>query len=185
MSDREKRLLFLLLGALFVVVNLGLYKKVYEPRVKAAASELSAAELALSEAQGMIDTRDLYEKEMSWLARHEPKPATVQQTQTKLQQMVANFARSNNLTIKRQKLQPSITNANLKYHRARIQIEVNGMEKQLFQWLSRLHSPNEFRAVTFMRINPQKNDDTRIDCEVIIEQLFVPPGEDNGTKERS
>jgi len=31
--------------------------------------------------------------------------------------------------------------------------------------------------VTFMRMNPQKDDDTKIDCQIIVEQWFTPEEE--------
>ena len=176
MSEREKRLLFLLLGALFVILNLGLYKKVYEVRLNAADSKLVTAKAELDQAKTLIETRDLYESEMSWLSRNKPRPSSVQQAQTRLEQFVKGQARSQRLDIKSTKLQSSITDASLNYQRVRIQVTLNGLEQQLYSFLSRLHSPNDFRAVTVMRLNPQKNDDTRIDCQILVEQWISPLG---------
>ena len=180
MTDREKRLVYMLTGAAFVVVNLGVYKKVYEVRSKAADSKLVAAQATLSQATTLIETREIYETEMKWLGQNEPKRSSVQQAQTKLQQLVQSYAKGQGLTTKSTKLQTSITDPGLNYHRVRIQVEVNGMEQALFRFLTTLHSPKDSRAVTLLRLNPQKSDDTRIDCQVMIEQWFTPDdGEDN------
>lgn len=180
MSDREKRLLYLLIGAAFVVVNLGVYKKVYETRLGAAESKLLGAQAKLEAAQTLIDTRDVYEAEMKWLEAREPKQATTQQqAQTRLQQLVQTYAKTQGLETKETRLQTSITDPSLNYHRVRIQVTVSGTEQQLYPFLARLHSPNDFRAVTYMRVGPQKNAPTRADCQVMVEQWFVP---DDGTQ---
>ena len=181
MSNREKKLLYILLVAVFVIANVMAFKMFYQIKLQAAESRLSAAEAKLMERREVLENQDLFEDEVNWLARYEPKEAaTVQETQTKLQQLVEREAQRNSLDIKRQKLQPSLEDSGLFYHRARMEIEVNGMEAGLYRWLDRLHSPNEFRAVTFMRVNPQKGDDTRIDCQIVVEQWFVPEGAANG-----
>ncbi|MDE0826473.1 MAG: hypothetical protein OSA48_06670 [Akkermansiaceae bacterium] len=175
MSNREKTLLYVLVVAVFLIGNAMAFKVFYQPKMLRANSALSVAEGKRLERQGAMDSVDLFDKEIEWLKRYEPKAAaTVQQTQTKLQQLVEREAQRNSLEIKSQKLQPSIEYDGLTYHRARMEIEVNGMEAGLYRWLDRLHSPNEFRAVTFMRLNPQKGDDTRVDCQIVVEQWFVP-----------
>lgn len=182
MSAREKRLLNMLLIVGFVLVNLAAYKMFYVVRLKSAMGRATTAESMVEVAVTRSETMDLYEKEMKWLEKVEPKPSTVQDTQTRLQQLVSREAQLNQLTVKRQKLQPSVVDPGLIYHRARIEFEVNGMEASLYRWLERLHSPTEFRAITFMRMNPQKDDDTKIDCQVIVEQWFVPgTGEETPT----
>ena len=174
MSDREKKLLFVALAAVFIIATVFAFKQIYQPKMKSAEARLQTAKSRLEINNVAIETVGMFEKEIQWLARYEPKPTNQQQTQTKLQQLVEREAQRNNLEIKRQKLQPSIEDPGLSYHRARMEIEVSGMESGLYRWLDRLHSPNEFRAITFMRINPQKSDDTKIDCQIVVEQWFVP-----------
>ena len=174
MSAREKSLLYLLLAVGFLLVNLGGYKMVYLPRLAAAEVRSASAEAEVEAARSRIETVDLYTDEIKWLATYEPAPTTAQDAQTKLEQLLGREAQRNGLVKKRQKLQNSIDDPGLPYHRVRIEFEVNGMEAALYRWLDRLHSPNDFRAITFLRMNPQKDDDTKIDCTVIVEQWFVP-----------
>lgn len=174
MSDREKRLSILLAVVGFLILNGVGFNMFYQPRMQAARGKLNKAQLELEMRKSLIDTKDAFLTEIDWLDKYEPAPASAQETQTKLQQLAEREAQRNGLTVKRQKLQPSIVNQGLIYHRARIEIEVNGLEPALYRWLDRLHSPNDFRAITFMRLNPQKGDDTRIDCQVVVEQWFVP-----------
>jgi hypothetical protein len=76
--------------------------------------------------------------------------------------------------VKRRKIQPAIEHPSLAYHRARVEMEVSGSEKALYSWLDRLHSPVDFRAVTMIRLYPKRDDDTLVDCQVTVEQWFVP-----------
>jgi hypothetical protein len=177
MSPREKRLLNLLLVVGFILVNLAAYKLFYEKRLADARQRAVTAEANVEAARSSLEMLDLFEDEMAWLEKNEPKQGTEQEAQTRLQQLLEREAQRNNLTIKRQKLQPSVVSPGLIYHRARIEIEVNGMEMSLYRWLDRIHSPTESRAVTFMRMNPQKDDDTKIDCQIIVEQWFTPEEE--------
>lgn len=174
MSPREKRLLNLLLIVGFVLLNFAAYKLFYMKRLADVKQRAVTAEASVEAAKSSLEMMDLFEEEMAWLEKNEPKEATEQEAQTKLQQLLEREAQRNNLTIKRQKLQPSVVSPGLIYHRARIEIEVNGMEMSLYRWLDRIHSPTESRAVTFMRMNPQKDDDTKIDCQIIVEQWFTP-----------
>ena len=177
MSPREKRLLNLPLSVGFVLLNFAAYKLFYMKRMADATQRAVTAESGVEAAKSSLEMMDLFEEEMSWLEKNEPKEGTEQEAQTKLQQLLEREAQRNNLTIKRQKLQPSVVSPGLIYHRARIEIEVNGMEMSLYRWLDRIHSPTESRAVTFMRMNPQKDDDTKIDCQIIVEQWFTPEQE--------
>lgn len=183
MSEREKRLLILLLGALFIVLNLGVYAKVYVPKLEQAKATLDSANARVEQAQINLESRSVYEEDMAWLAKNEPKPTTAQRVQTQLQQVVANYARSSGLTIPDggQRLQETVGDPALSYHRARIRVLLQGTEQQLYTSLVRLHSPREFRAVTFLRVNPQKSEPTKIDAEVMVEQWFVPTDNPEGT----
>ena len=177
MSGREKKLLNLLLIVGFLLVNLAGYKMWYVPRMLAAKGSVTDVEAKVNVAKDRIDTMDLYTDEMEWLAKYEPTPTTAQEAQTKLEQLMVREAQRNGLEEKRKKLQPSIKDPALPYHRVKIEFEVNGMEASLYRWLDRLHSPNDFRAITYMRMNPQKDDDTKITCMVVVEQWFVPEAE--------
>jgi hypothetical protein len=43
-----------------------------------------------------------------------------------------------------------------------------------YRWFDRVNVPSEFRAVTLIRLSPDREDDTKIECTAVIEQWFVP-----------
>lgn len=177
MSDREKNLLYVLLAVLFVLGNGMAYKMVYEPRMKAAEDKLGTAKSEYGIGKDAEEARVGAQPEIDWLARYEPKASTAEQTQTTLEQLAQSVAQQHSLEVlKTDIFLPSDVDPSLFYHRVKIDMRVTGMEAGLYSWLDRLHSPNEFRAVTYMRVAPKKDDDTQIDCRVVIEQWFVPEG---------
>lgn len=172
MSSREKKLLIFFATAGFLVLNflaIGLFKnKRLEVEVQRdqARVKLNTAEMFRASREQVVD-------EMEWLAQHEPQPAANQDVQTQLQQLCEREARTAGLTIKTQK--PLATNTTgLHYHRASIQLTVNGDEQALYRWFDRLNIPEQFRVASNIRISPNKEDDTKIDCTATIEQWFVP-----------
>ena len=44
----------------------------------------------------------------------------------------------------------------------------------LYRWLDRINIPDQFRIATQIKLAPEKEDDTKIDCVAVIEQWFVP-----------
>jgi hypothetical protein len=132
------------------------------------------ARLKLDTAEVFQASREQVLEEMDWLAEHEPEPAANQDVQTRLQELCEKQAKSAGLTIKSQKPMPSDTTEGLNFHRARIQVTVNGTEQALYTWFNSLNIPTEFRIASNIRISPNKEDDTKIDCVAVIEQWFVP-----------
>jgi hypothetical protein len=111
---------------------------------------------------------------MEWLAAKEPEPAANQDVQTKLQELCEKEAQSVGLTIKSQRPLPTDATEGRHYHRAKIQITVNGKEEALYRWFDRLNMPDQLRSATVIRLSPNQQDDTQIDCSATIEQWFVP-----------
>jgi len=172
MSSREKKLLIFFAAAGFLVLNflaIGFFQK----KQLEVESQRSQAQQKLNTAEMFRASREQVVDEMEWLAKHEPEPAANQDVQTQLQQLCEQEARTAGLTIKLQ--QPLTTDTSgAHYHRAKIQLTVNGEEEALYRWFDRLNIPEQFRIASSIRISPNKEDDTKIDCTATIEQWFVP-----------
>ncbi len=176
MSPREKNLLYGFAFAGFVIINVVGFQYYNKKKLEVHRDRLQA-EQALDEARLFSAKRDEVMEDMEWLAKNEPPPAAYQDVQSKLQQLVEQQAQMAGLTIKpnSQKLLPTDETPGRHYHRAKVQITVTGMEQSLYQWFDRLNIPDQLRAVTNVRLQPDREDDTKIDCTAIIEQWFVPP----------
>jgi len=174
MSSREKTLLIFFAVAGFIVLNFFGVNRffAYQAKVKA---ERQSAEVALERAKLFVDSKEQVEDEMKWMSEHEPEPSEDQLVQTNLQQLAESEARNGGLTIKTggQKLLPT-DKSGAYYHRAKVEFTVTGSESSLYSWIAKLQVPTQFRAVTFLRLQPNREDDTKIDATLIIEQWFVP-----------
>jgi len=173
MSPREKKLLLFFGLAGFIMVNVAAFSW-YSKTSARIAIEKSEARTKLDTAEMFRASREQVIDEMNWLAEHEPEPAAPQDVQTSLQQHVEREARTTGLTIKKQDFLPTDTTSGVHYHRARVQFNVTGTEQALYLWFDRLNFPDQFRAATTIRMSPNREDDTKIDCVADIEQWFVP-----------
>jgi hypothetical protein len=178
MSDREKKLVFLFGLAAFVLLNafgVSWFRK-YRDKL----------EIDLREAQGEVEMADAASRkidtvieEMDWMAEHTPKERNGQLVATELEQYGTNQAKTHQLDAKPTFLPNDESGQH--FHRAKVQFKVTGVENSLYRWLGRLQQPDQFRAVTFLRLSPDAKDDTLIDCTVIVEQWYVPEtGEGEG-----
>lgn len=173
MSNREKRLLFLFGFAGFFILNV-LGFKLYQGKKQELSNRLTDARSKLQTAEIISSSRDQVAEDMAWLAENEPEPAAGQDVQTKLQKFCENEARAAGLTIKIQRPMPTDATEGRHYHRAKFQFTMTGTEQGLYQWLHRVNVPSDFRIATKIRLNPNKEDDTKIDCVAEVEQWFVP-----------
>lgn len=175
MSDREKKLLFSLLGALFIIANFFAYSNFYEPRIKDAEKRKKVAEATLAQSQAIMSQKADWEKTRSWLQRAEGQPTTYQTASSKLQSFVKRSADRRGLITKKEDILDQVKGAN--YDRVRVRFRVNGLEQQIQQWILEIHRPQQLQVITKFDLKPQKNDLTRADCEIEIEQWFIPAEE--------
>jgi hypothetical protein len=172
MSDREKKLVLLFGLAAFVLLNafgVSWFRK-YKNKL----------DIDLRTAEGEVETADAFSRkfdtvieEMDWMGEHAPQERAGQLVSSELEQYASNQATTNQLEVKRRAI---LTNdeTGVHFHRAKVEFNVTGLENSLYRWLGRLQMPDQFRAITFLRLSPDAKDDTLIDCVVIVEQWYVP-----------
>ena len=174
MSPREKKLLIFFALAGFAILNFLAFNFAKSKRAEVNAKR-AEAEQKLEIAETFRASREQVTDQMEWLAEHDPEPMANQDVQTSLQQTVEREAKAAGLTIKPgQKPLPTDTSG-VHYHRAKIQITVTGPEKDgLYRWFDKLNMPTQFRIATQIRLTPNPQDDTKIDCTATVEQWFIP-----------
>lgn len=174
MSPREKKLLIFFGVAGFIILNF-LAFNFYQTKKIEVERQNQQAQQKLDSANMFSASREQVTDQMEWLEKYEPEPAANQDVQIKLEQLCKAEATATGLTIKTQKLLPSTVTEGLRFHRAKIQITVNGSEDALYRWFDRLNSPEQLRVASTIRLSPNTKDDTQIDCVATVEQWFVPP----------
>lgn len=173
MSPREKKLLIFFASAGFLVINFLLFG-LFQKQSNKIKQEYNLAQQKLDTAKMFQESRDQVMDEMDWLAENEPEPAEAQDVETKLQQFCEREAKNAGLTIKNQKPIETDATEGRQYHRAKFQFSVSGAEDALYRWFHAINVPDQFRMATTIRLNPMKEDDTKIECVATIEQWFVP-----------
>ncbi|MDX1680548.1 MAG: hypothetical protein R3242_07445 [Akkermansiaceae bacterium] len=174
MSSREKRLLTLFAIAGFAMLNLVGFS-IYNKKAAALETRRLKAEQTLDKMRLFEASREQRHDEMKWLETHLPVAAENQNVQTALQAVCVSTAdKYPDLTIKDEDLLPSITDEGEHFHRARIRLKLTGREQALYKWISEVRVPEQLRNVTELRLSPNSQDDTLIDCEATVEQWFVP-----------
>ena len=172
MSDREKKLLAILLFAGFIILNFFLFT-VYKQAKARYDSDLESAKTDLRQAITISESAEEFAEEMEWLAANEPEPAAYQDVQTKLQQFAETQARNLGLTIKGQELLPT-DESGIHYHRAQVRLSLSGSEQALYRWFDMINDPAAFRTASQIRLTPNSQDDTLIDCTATLSQWFPP-----------
>lgn len=178
MSDRERNLLFILVTMAFVAVNFLGYKLWYQPKMTALQGAQASAESKASTNETMGNALSARQPDLDWIGRYEPKPTTLGKMRTKIQQLAENEANRAQLEIfGRGRFGDAVEGPTLSYHLARYELEVRGSEASIYRWLDRLHSPNDFRAISYLKITPVRDDLARATCKIYLDQWFVPEGE--------
>jgi hypothetical protein len=174
MSSREKKLILFFGLAGFIILNFLAFGFFKNKRLD-VDRERALAIQKLETAEMFSASRERVTDQMDWLAEHEPEPTANQDVQTQLQQFAEREAKSTGLTIKTQKPLPTDATEGRNYHRAKIQFTVTGTEESLYRWFDRLNTPEQLRIASQIRLSPNTQDDTKIDCTVTVEQWFIPP----------
>lgn len=173
MLDREKKLLIFFGIAGFAILNFLGFNALMSKRGD-VDNKRKAAQLQLANAEMIHNNIDQVMEEMEWLAKNQQEPVASQDVQTKLQQFSSSEAVAAGLTIKTQKPLPTDQTTGKNYHRVKFQFVVTGSEESLYRWFNKINVAEQFRAVTQILLSPNKQDDTKIDCTVTIEQWFIP-----------
>ena len=173
MSPREKKLLIFFATAGFLVINFLAFGYYQSKRVEFDRA-LADARQKLETAEIFRASREQVTDQMDWLAARETEPAAAQDVQTKLQQFCDREAKAAGLETKNQKPIAADTTSGTHFHRAKFQFTVTGAEDGLYRWFDRINVPDQLRAATSIRLSPNSQDDTKIDCTAVVEQWFVP-----------
>lgn len=179
MNQREKKLICILFGGAFFIVNIFLFssykgaKQKKEIQLKKNADELALKNKQITESDDRIN-------EVDWLIEHEPKEGTHAEVRADLVNFAEQSALRSGVTAKKR---PSPLPENLeedgRYSTARVEMLVNARDAELYRWIIELQNPEKSRSVTFLRVKPQRDDNTRVECELVLTEWFTPASEES------
>lgn len=183
MNEREKKLIFILIGAAFIIANLFVYTS-YDSALQQKKTEFTKGEnelkfklIELEEASKRID-------EVNWLNENMPAEGTHATVIAELVTFIDQSARKHKITLKKQ---PNPLRENPEeegdFRSAIVTVLANSRDPELYRWLVELQDPQKARSITLLNITPQRDDATRIDCKLEITQWFSPLFEEDGNAE--
>ncbi|GAA5496873.1 hypothetical protein Rhal01_03061 [Rubritalea halochordaticola] len=175
LSDRERKM------GVAVIAIIVVFGHVFGSKKLVDAFNAKKAELAKLEQEARVlveggDTEGILE-DKQWLAEHEPEPQTYEDVQTELQKFLETSCTQSGLTPFGVELKKDI-DAELglfgNYRRVRIQISAKGDQQQIVQWLVKIHQPENFRALTYLKLEADKKEEGVVVCHIIADQWLVP-----------
>jgi len=176
MNAREKKLISVLFGAAFLIVNLFAYTSYSEAlQKKKIQLKNGAAELMLKKVQ--LEEAATHQDEEDWLAKHMPVKGTHASVRGDLVTFMEQTASKQRIQFKKR---PTPIRENMEevgeFRSAVVRASVNCRDAELYRWLVELQDPEKSRSITRLRIIPQRNDSTRtrIDCDISVTRWFTP-----------
>ena len=178
MNQREKNLISLLFGVAFLLINIFLFSS-FTAAMQKKRSQLDAGAKKLYLMEQDLASWESKAEEVEWLVNNQPVEGVHSNIGAELSAFTETVANRHGVILsKRPSPQRADTEEDGAYRSARAKVTANAMDDQLYKWLSDLQDPELSRSVTFLRISPQRDDPTRIDCELEITQWFRPEMEE-------
>lgn len=179
MSSREKKLIYILFGAAFLIVNLFLYTSYNSARTQKKAV-LAKGASDIKQMEEDIKNADKLQEDMDWLRDSQPEEGIHNQMRSELLATVQKSAQKYGVVRKKGPLPlPEIADEFGAYRSARVEVLANARDRELYLWLTDLQDPKKSRSITSLRITPQRNDSERVDCKLEVTQWFIPKSEDD------
>jgi hypothetical protein len=165
LTAKEQKLLFLLIGALFVLLNIvGL--QAFLNRQRLLQSNIAQLRTQLDEHRSILAGKDYWEQRGAWLEANQPVDDTgTVEDDTKFTEFVEVSAKNSGLEYTRRGGGPlPARGAIAEVYDAST---VKGSMEALVKWLSELQKPKDFRVIKQLRIKcTEKPPDVVCDLEV-------------------
>lgn len=144
LNVREKRLLFLCLGTIFLVGN-GLALREFTAKRKGILGSLEQLAEQATVNQALLSDRAFHEKHRAWLDQHMPYTESAGRAQGQLLEYLQNAALDNELTISNQTLLEPLELDH--FNEVAVSIRIRGDQEKMLRWLLSLQSPERFQAI--------------------------------------
>lgn len=178
MNTREKNLILILFGVAFLIINAFVFTS-YQAAIIQKRVQLQKGARQLEQMEKDLAMWATRAAEVEWLSNHQPAEGVHGTVGAELVKDAEEAARRHGITLpKRPSPQKADTDEAGVYQSARVKVLADAMDQQLYNWLTDLQNPEKSRSITFLRISPQRDDPTRVDCELEITQWYLPEMEE-------
>jgi len=178
LNPREKRLLFLCLATIFIVVNVLAFRE-FTIRRKAVTTSLEQLSEQATSNQVWLSDRAFHEKRRGWLDKKMPYTQSAGRAQGQLLEDLQNAALENELTISNQTLLEPLALDHC--NEVAVSVRVRGNQEKMLRWLLTLQSPERFQAVKSLELeldSRAREKTPQAQCNLTIARWFnneAPP----------
>ena len=179
LNQREKRLLALCIGTIFLVVNVLIFRE-FNIRRKAMQSSLEDMEQRAAINNGLISDRPFWEKRLAWLDSHMPYTDSAGRSQGQLLEDLQNAALDNELKITSQTLLEPLALDHC--NEVAVSLRIRGDQDKMMRLLLTLQSPDQFTAIKAfdLQLDTRAREKTpQAECNLTVARWFnsePPPG---------
>lgn len=179
LNKREKRLLALCIGAIFLVGNILLFRE-FNIRRKAMVSSLEDMEQRAAINNGLISDRPFWEKRLAWLDTHMPYTDSAGRSQGQLLEDLQNASLDNELKIISQTLLEPLALDHC--NEVAVSLRIRGDQDKMMRLLLMLQSPEQFTAIKAfdLQLDTRAREKTpQAECNLTVARWFnsePPPG---------
>ncbi|MEM6912087.1 MAG: hypothetical protein AAF555_10965 [Verrucomicrobiota bacterium] len=174
MTPREKFLLALFGGAVFLMFTLGLVLWSLRAHTRAEA-KVAEYENLLLDYDVVLQDKALWSELKDWLASHPPAVKTEQSAKTDLVQLVEQTA-LRHPGIRFTRMQPGEVEPGAALDSITVSLVCEGEEKSVIPFLYELTKAESYRALGFVRLRALPQDKSKVLCEARLTQWFQKGG---------
>lgn len=176
LTGREKWMLGLCIGVIFLVVN-GFAARSVLKVLRGSDAKIATMKNTLADNEMWLDEAPKAEAREKWLAANMPKLGenTLGKLQGDLIQSLQDEVYNRKLRIDRQSLQDIVQNQF--YTEVAVRIEVEGAEREVIDWLTTLQGPDKFQIIKDLELELDTRSrelEPQAECEITIARWFHP-----------
>jgi type II secretory pathway component PulM len=170
LTAKERKLLFFLLGAIFLLLNVvGL--RAFLDRQQLLASSIMQLRVQLDEDRVILADRVYWEERRAWLEANQPvDDVNTVEDDTKFTEFIETSAKNHGLEYTRRGGGPMPPRGSIAevYDSS----TVKGPVEAVVKWLSELQKPKDFRVIKELRV--KSGEPPEIICDVVVARWYRP-----------
>ncbi len=177
LNKREKILIGLCIGVIFVVANAMAYRFV-KKNWGGGPGEISSLEQTLADLEMWLEDADQIHAKDRWLRASTPRENSMTKAQGDLLQSLQDDLFQRKIKIDKQTLQEPDSNDS--FQEVAVSLQVRGAEKDIIEWLTTLQGAKKFQVIKAFELELDRKSKEPIPqavCQIVLARWFAPPGE--------
>jgi hypothetical protein len=171
MKASERRLALLALGVMAIIAGLVL-SKYFMAWQRTLDSNEAAVVAESDDAKFLLKEMPLWNARGQWLTKTMPVEKSNLEAETETLTELVDKAKAQGLSVEQQQYQEQQKNEYFNQHG--VVMTVKGELPNVFRWIYSVQSPADFRVVPQMRIVPDKQDPSKVDCTIQFWHWYQP-----------